>query len=331
MQALVLVGGRGTRLLPITEATPKPVITLVDRPFLAWMLGWLAGHGVDEVVLSCGFLPDRMKEVLGDGIPNGPRLIWVEETEPMGTAGAMRFALEHLDDRFLALNGDLLSDFDLSALVAFHQRREAKATIGLKEVQDTTGFGLVDLEDDGTVSGFREKAGTSDGGSGLVNSGVYVLEREVIEAVEPGREVSIEREVFPRLAGPGLAGLVLDGYWMDIGTPDRYLQATWDIVEGRMEGSPDLAGSGPVIAPTASVAPGAKVGPRAVVSSDCVVEEGAEVSGSVMLEGSRVGTNARVIDSILASGAVVDADEAVSGAVIGQNEEQDDRRRSGDT
>jgi mannose-1-phosphate guanylyltransferase len=229
------------------------------------------------------------------------------------------------------LNGDLLSDFDLSALVAFHQRREAKATIGLKEVQDTTGFGLVDLEDDGTISGFREKAGTSDGGPGLVNSGVYVLEREVIEAVAPGREVSIEREVFPRLTGPGLAGLVLDGYWMDIGTPDRYLQATWDIVEGRMEGSSDLAGSGPVIAPTASVAPGAKVGPRAVVSADCVVEGGAEVSGSVMLEGSRVGTNARVIDSILASGAVVDADESVSEAVIGQNEEQDDRRRSGDT
>lgn len=319
MQALILVGGKGTRLLPITETTPKPVITLVDRPFLAWMLGWLAGHGVEEVVLSCGFLPDRMKEVLGDGIPGGPRLVWVEEDRPLGTAGAMRFALEHLDETFLALNGDLLSDFNLSALIAFHRRRGAVATIGLKQVEDTTGFGLVDLEDDGTVSGFREKAGTVTGGPGLVNAGVYVLEREVVEAIPSGREVSIEREVFPGLAGPGLAGLVLDGYWMDIGTPDRYLQATWDIVEGRMVSGPTFTADGPVISPSASVAPRASIGPRAVIADGCVVEDGAKVSGSVLLEGARVGPGARVVDSILAPGAVVDPGEQVSGALIGQN------------
>lgn len=317
MQALVLVGGRGTRLLPLTKDTPKPVLTLVDRPFLSWMLGWLSSHGVDEVVLSCGFLPDRMKEVLGDGIPNGPRLIWVEETEPMGTAGAMRFALEHLDDRFLALNGDLLSDFDLSALVESHGERGSAATIGLKEVEDTTGFGLVDLEEDGAVSGFREKAGTSEGGSGLVNAGVYVLERKVIEAIQPGRQVSIEREVFPRLAGSDLAGLVLEGYWMDIGTPERYLQATWDIVEGRMSGGYTAIEPGPVVAPTASVSPDAVLGSRAVVSADCVVGDGASISGSVLLEGSRVGREAFVVDSILAPGAVIADGEKVSGTVIG--------------
>jgi mannose-1-phosphate guanylyltransferase len=317
MQALILVGGRGTRLLPMTETTPKPVITLVDRPFLAWMLGWLAGHGVDEVVLSCGFLPDRMREVLGDGIPGGPRLVWVEEPEPMGTAGAMRFALDHLEDRFLALNGDLLSDFNLSALLAFHGRRGAKATIGLKQVNDTTGFGLVDLDDDGTVSGFREKAGTGAGGSGLVNAGVYVLEREVVEGIEPGREVSIEREVFPGLTGAGLNGLILDGYWMDIGTPARYLEATWDIVEGRMVGGSQFGGSGPVIEPTASVSPEAEIGPRVVISGGCTVEAGARVSGSVLLEGSRVGPGATVIDSVLAPGAAVSPAEKVSGSVIG--------------
>ena len=317
MQALVLVGGRGTRLLPLTKDTPKPVITLVDRPFLSWMLGWLAGHGVEEVVLSCGFLPDRMREVLGEGIPDGPRLVWVEETEPMGTAGAMRFALDHLDDRFLALNGDLLSDFDLSSLIAFHRTRNAVATIGLKEVEDTTGFGLVDLEDDGSVSGFREKAGTSEGGSGLVNAGVYVLEREVIEAIEPGREVSIEREVFPRLAGSGLAGLSLDGYWMDIGTPERYLEATWDIVEGRMTGSTTAIGPGPVVSPTASVSVDAILGPRSVVSAGSEVGDGARISGSVLLEGARVGRDAVVTDSILAPGAVIGDGEEVSGSVIG--------------
>ena len=326
MQALILVGGKGTRLLPITENDPKPVLTLVDRPFLAWMLGWLAGHGVDEVVLSCGFLPDRMKEVLGDGIPDGPRLVWVEESEPMGTAGAMRFALDHLESQFLALNGDLLSDFNLSALVAYHRRRGAKATIGLKQVDDTTGFGLVDLEDDGTVSGFREKAGNGTEGPGLVNSGVYVLEREVVEAIEPGREVSIEREVFPALAGSDLAGLVLDGYWMDIGTPERYLEATWDIIEGRMMlGGSGGPGPGPVVAADASVASEAEVGPRTVIAAGCVVEGGASISGSVLLEGVRIGPGARVTDSILAPGATVGAGEEVSGAVIGQNGDRDDR------
>lgn len=317
MQALVLVGGKGTRLLPLTRETPKPVITLVDRPFLAWVLRWLSGHGVDEVILACGFLPDRMREVLGDGIPGGPRLVWMEESEPMGTAGAMRFALDHLDDRFVALNGDLLSDFNLSALIAFHRRRGSSATIGLKQVEDTTGFGLVDLEDDGTVSGFREKAGNAAGGPGLVNSGVYVLEREVIEAIEPDCEVSIEREVFPGLAGPALGGLVLDGYWMDIGTPERYLQASWDIIEGRMVGAPESTRSGPMISPDASVAADAVVATRAIISSACVVGPGAEISGSVLLEGSRVGSGARVTDSILAPGAAIDDSEEVSGSVIG--------------
>src|SRR5215212_1994460 len=157
MQALVLVGGQGTRLRPLTETLPKPAIPLVDRPFLAYMIEWLARHGVDEVVLACGFLPDRLREVLGDGEAGGPRLIYVEEPEPRGTAGAIKFAEQHLHDRFLALNGDVLTDLDLTALMRHHEQADARATLGLYPVDDPTAYGLVRHSPDGEITEFLEK------------------------------------------------------------------------------------------------------------------------------------------------------------------------------
>ena len=240
MQALVLVGGRGTRLLPLTETVPKPVLPLVDRPFLVFFLEWLADHGVDEVVLACGFRPEVMEEVLAGWAGDLPDLTWVVEEEPLGTAGAIRHALEHLEGEFLALNGDLLSDFDLGELVRFHREKGARATLGLKEVADPGPYGLVELGTGGQVTGFSEKPedpSTLPPPPWLVNAGTYVLDRSVIEDLPPDENLSIARDVFPRLAGHGLYGLGLEGYWMDIGTPDRYLQATWDVLEGRIETS----------------------------------------------------------------------------------------------
>lgn len=315
MQALVLVGGRGTRLLPLTAEIPKPALTLVDRPFLDFVIEWLAGNGVGEIVFACGFRPDVIRDVIGSGPPGGPDLVWVEEPEPRGTAGAMRFALDRMEDRFLALNGDLLTDIDLTPLIELHRTRGARATIGLKEVPDASAFGAVDLGPDDDVRAFREKP--EGGGAGLVNSGIYMLERSVIEEVEDGREVSIEREVFPSLAGSGLFGCRLDGYWMDIGTPERYLEATWDIVEGRMSTSFETAGDGVVVSERASVAPDAGIGPRAVVSEGCSVGSRAVVSGSVLLPGSSVNEGARVVDSVLGVGASVGRDVEVDGQVIG--------------
>ena len=322
MQAIVLVGGEGTRLRPLTDSIPKPALTLVDRPFLAYMVEWLAAHGVEEVVLACGFMPDVLREALGESDHAGARLTYVTEPERRGTAGAIRFAAEalgeRLEDRFLALNGDVLCDLDLGALLAAHAQRGAAATLALHPVEDSSAYGLVAADPDGAVTAFAEKTGAAVPGE--INAGAYVLERSVLELIAPGAEVSIEREVFPRLVGAGLHGLVLDGYWMDIGTPERYLQASWDILEGRVRTRVRPTAPGLFVAAGAEVAGEAVVGPRAVLSPGCTVAAGAEVRGSVLLDGCRVGAGARVVGSVLAPGASVAPGASLLDAVVGRNE-----------
>lgn len=347
MQAIVLVGGEGTRLRPLTESIPKSALTLVDRPFLAYMVEWLAGHGVTEVVLACGFLPDVLREALaGEEDRAGVAIRYVAEPEPRGTAGAIRFAAEELgedlDQRFLALNGDVLTDLDLTALVQAHassssvvplreitQQRSsgagsagsagtARATIALHPVEDSSAYGLVRTDAGGNVLEFAEKTGRQ--APGEVNAGMYVLERSLLDLVPPGEKVSIERDVFPRLVGEGLHGLRLDGYWMDIGTPERYLQASWDILEGRVETRVAPTAPGLLVGAGARVADGATVGPRAVLGPGCRVGAGAEVRDSVLLEGCAVGERARVLGSVLAPGAEVAAGATLDGAVIASNE-----------
>jgi mannose-1-phosphate guanylyltransferase len=323
MQAIVLVGGEGTRLRPLTENVPKPALTLVDRPFLAYMIEWLAAHGVTEVVLACGFLPDVLRDALaGEEERAGVAIRYVAEPQPLGTAGAIRFAAEELgdrlDERFLALNGDVLTDLDLSTLLRAHGEWEAAATIGLYPVDDSSAFGLVRSGEGGEVREFLEKTGERKPGE--VNAGMYVLERAVLDLIPPGESVSIEREVFPRLVGAGLHGLCLDGYWVDIGTPERYLQASWDILEGQVETRVEPTSPGVLIGPGAGVDDRARVGPRAVIGSHCRVEAGAEVVESVLLDGCTVGENARVVDSILAPGVEVAAGAVLEGASAAEGE-----------
>ncbi|HEX6687413.1 MAG TPA: NDP-sugar synthase [Solirubrobacterales bacterium] len=323
MQAIVLVGGEGTRLRPLTNSTPKPALTLVDRPFLAYMIEWLAGHGVTEVVLACGFLPDVLRAALsGEEERAGVRIRYVAEPEPLGTAGAIRFAADELgdelEDRFLALNGDVLTDLDLSALLRAHGERAAAATIGLHPVEDAAAFGLVQSGEGGEVLEFLEKTGEHKPGE--VNAGMYALERSVLDLIPPGENVSIERDVFPRLVGNGLHGLLLDGYWMDIGTPERYLQASWDILEGRVSTRVEPTGPGVLVDPDAEVAAGATLGPRVVVGPGCRIGAGAEVVESVLLEGCTVGERARVAASILSPGAAIPADAEIEGAVAAEGE-----------
>lgn len=321
MQAVVLVGGEGTRLRPLTDTIPKPALTLVDRPFLAYMIEWLAGHGVTEVVLACGFLPDVLREALGDGERAGARIRYVVEEEPLGTAGAIRHAADELGadlgDRFLALNGDVLTDLDLTALLRAHEERGAAATIGLHPVGDASAYGLVRTGADGEVLEFTEKTGRPDPGE--INAGMYVLKRSVLDLVPPGERVSIERDVFPRLVGAGLHGLRLDGYWMDIGTPDRYLQATWDILERQVVTLVQPTAPGMLIAPDAEVAEDAEAGPRAVIGEGCRVAPGSRISESVLLAGCVIGQGATVSRSILAPGVEVAPGAVLEGAVVGQD------------
>lgn len=322
MQAIVLVGGQGTRLRPLTDTIPKPALTLVDRPFLAYMVEWLGGHGVTEVVLACGFLPDQLREALGDGEWAGVRLSYVTEPEPRGTAGAIRFAADSLGDRlgsrFLALNGDVLTDLDLTALLREHEERGARATLALYPVEDSSAYGLVHRDGEGAVLEFLEKTGERSPGE--VNAGAYVLDRSVLDLIPAGDEVSIEREVFSRLVGDGLYGLPLTSYWMDIGTPDRYLQASWDILEGQVRTGVRATAPGMFVAAGVEIAAGAVVGPRAVLAPGCTVAAGAEVLESVLLDGCTVGEGARVSGSILAPGVSVAAGATLTDAVAGRDE-----------
>ncbi|HEY6730059.1 MAG TPA: NDP-sugar synthase [Solirubrobacterales bacterium] len=323
MQAIVLVGGEGTRLRPLTSDVPKPAVTLVDRPFLAYAIEWLAAHGVSEVVLACGFLPDVLREALRDEEQRaGVRITYVAEPEPLGTAGAIRFAADslgdRLEDRFLALNGDVLADLDLSALLRAHQERGTNATIGLHPVDDSSAYGLVRCDEGGRVIEFLEKTG--EAAPGEINAGAYVLERSVLDLIPPGQAVSIEREVFPKLIGEGLRGLLLNGYWMDIGTPERYLQASWDILAGTVETRVEPTAPGLFVGVGAEIDEESDVGPRAVVGGGSRIEPGAVVANSVLLDGCVVGRDALVRNSILAPGARVEAGAQLVNAVIGRDE-----------
>jgi mannose-1-phosphate guanylyltransferase len=328
VQAIVLVGGEGTRLRPLTDEVPKPALTLVDRPFLAYVVEWLGTHGVTEAVLACGFLPDQLQEALGEGEHEGVKLTYVTEPERRGTAGAIRFAAEalgeRLDDRFLALNGDVLTDLDLTALLRAHEVRGAAATIGLYGVEDSGAYGLVECDPEGVVLDFREKTGEAV--PGAINAGAYVLEHEVLDLIPAGQEFSIERQVFPELVGNGLCALPLSGYWMDIGVPERYLQATWDILEGRVETAVRPTAPGLYVGAGSTVAESARIGPRAVVSRGCAVGGGAQIADSVLLEGCTIGEGAVISGSIVAADTVVEPGARVEGALVVAHERVDAER-----
>jgi mannose-1-phosphate guanylyltransferase len=300
MQALVLAGGEGTRLRPLTYTMPKPVMPLAGRPFLSFMLDWARLHGVDEVILSCGFMSDGVRRVLGD-IYDGMRLRYVVEREPLGTAGPVRLAYDQgvLEERLLVLNGDVLTDMDLTAELAQHERSGARVTLALYGVEDTSSYGVVPTDDEGRVEAFLEK--TADPPTNRINAGAYVVERSVVgERIPAGRPVSFEREVFPGLVGEGLYGYPAAGYWIDIGTPERYLEATWDLLAGNPRSSlPPRDETGSLVGDGCLLS-GAHVGPQSVLGRNCSVGTDARVERSVLHDRVLVGADAAVVESVLA-------------------------------
>jgi mannose-1-phosphate guanylyltransferase len=346
MQALILAGGEGTRLRPLTLTIPKPAIQLVDRPFLRYMIDWLGRHGVDDVVIASGFGAEVLRGALESGASGGPSIAYAQESEPLGTGGPLRLAADEgiLEERFLVLNGDILADLDLGALMRSHAESGAVATLALYQVDDPSAYGLVRTEAGGEVAEFLEKPDPDEMDTNEISAGAYVVERRMLDLIPAGRMVSIEREVFPRLVGHGLYGHALDGYWMDIGTPERYLQASWDILEGRVRTEAgyrfDAAGlrveEGAGVDPAATVRPpalleadvtigaGASIGGRAVIAARSQVGDGAVVSGSVVLAGSSIGAEAEITDSVLAPGVRIGEGARVGpDAVIGEGAQVD--------
>jgi mannose-1-phosphate guanylyltransferase len=337
MQAVILVGGEGTRLRPLTSTVPKPVVPLVDRPFIAYMLEWLARHGVDDVVMSCGFLATAVRNVLGDGSHYGLRLRFIGEPEPRGTAGALKYAEDLLDERFLMLNGDVLTDLDLTAQIAQHDATGAVGTLALVPVADPTAYGLVRLHDDHAVKEFVEKPSADQIDTKLISAGAYVLERAVLDLIPADQNVSIEREVWPQLVGEGLYGFAADAYWLDIGTPERYLQGTFDILEGNVVTAvADRLGPGYLsvgdrvraegrIVPPAlvdrgcEIAAGAHVGSLVVLGEGVSVGEGTTIERSVVLNGAEIGAHCVLRDCIVAAGVRIgEGSEISAGAVLGE-------------
>jgi mannose-1-phosphate guanylyltransferase len=300
VQALVLAGGEGTRLRPLTLTLPKPVIPLAGRPFLTFMLDWLRRHGVDDVLLSCGYRSHDVERVLGD-IHGGMRLRYVVEDEPLGTAGPLRLAADEgvLDDRVLVLNGDCLTDIDLTAQLAQHEATGAKATLALVAVDDTSSYGVVPTAEDGSVEAFLEKR-PGPAPTNRINAGAYVLEREVVERVPPGRAVSIETEIFPELVGDGLYGYEADAYWIDIGTPERYLEATYDLLAGRVESELPPRDETASLVYEPCITSGARIGPLSVLGRHCSVGAGSSVERAVLHDSVRVGHECEVVEAILA-------------------------------
>jgi mannose-1-phosphate guanylyltransferase len=319
VQALILAGGEGTRLRPLTSTVPKPVVPLVDRPFIAYMIEWLRGHGVDDVILACGFMADGVRVVLGDGSSLGIRLRYIEEPEPLGTGGALKYAEDLLDERFFMLNGDVLSDMDLTAQLRQHEATGARATLALIAVDDPSSYGLVRLQDDRSVREFVEKPSPEEGGTHLINAGAYILEREVLEQMAPaGTKISIEREVFPTLVRNGLFGYEASGYWKDIGTPERYLEATFEILEGdvRTEVGRQVAAAGGVLRRDGTG--GGIVHGPALVEADCELAADAVIgSRSVLGRGVRVGPAAHIESSVVLDGASVGAGTRITSSIIG--------------
>jgi len=308
------------------------VVPLLNVPFLAYQLALLRRHRITDVVLSCSYLVDEVRRIMGDGSAHGVRLRYAVETDPLGTAGGIRNAVDLVRELVVVLNGDILADPDLTAMLAFHAARGSHASLYLTRVPDPSQYGLVELEADGRIRSFIEKPPPGRATVDTVNAGVYVLRREVVAAIPTGRAVSIERETFPGLLGDRVPfyGWVSANYWLDIGNPAKYRQGQLDLMAGRVTTDVAPPGRAPgdglrvapgarvatgatltapcVIGPGTRVEAGARVGPNVVLGADCVVGAGARLEGAILWDGVTVGPGAVLQDCIVGARVRIGAD-----------------------
>ena len=337
-QAVILAGGQGTRLRPLTLARAKPVVPLLNRPFLAYQLSLLRHHGVTDVILSCSYRVADVEAALGDGGGLGVRLRYVVEQEPLGTGGGVRNAADLASGTVFVLNGDVLTDVDLTAMRRFHESRGSRTTIYLAPVPDPRAYGLVETDAEGRLERFREKPGPDEViTTNLINAGVYLIDAALLPRIPPDRPVSIEREFFPALIADGVPcfGWAPPTYWRDIGNPAAYREAQLDLLHERVRTPltpPGERRDGSWIAADTTIAPGARVlapslvgdgvalgegceiGPLTVLGDHCTIAPGAHVKGSILWERVHVGPNALIQDSIIGSDTHIR-----SNALVGPN------------
>jgi NDP-sugar pyrophosphorylase family protein len=303
MKAILLAGGRGTRLRPLTLHVPKPIVPIFNRPFLHYQLDLLRQvPEIDEVILSLNYQPRRIEEIFGDGRDTGLRIRYVVETAPLGTAGAVRYAGETLDESVVVFNGDVLSQVDLKAVIALHRERKAKATIVLTPVDKPAAYGLVETDNQGNVCRFLEKPSAAEITCDTINAGIYVLEPDTFDRIPKETAWSIERSFFPSLIErrETFVAYVYRGYWIDIGTPEKYMQVHRDIMDGRFKAEPFASPA------TAWICSGAKIEEGAIVEAPCFVDDGAVIkSGSRIAPYSVIGRECHVEEQAVIDDAIV--------------------------
>ncbi len=315
MQAVILVGGKGTRLRPLTYETPKQMLPLVGVPMIECVLEALGRHGITDAVLSLGYLPDRFTEAYPSNVISGVRVTYAVEPEPLDTAGAIRYAANStgVNETFLVVNGDVLTDLNVTKLLAFHREHEAEVTIALHPVEDPSHFGVVPTEENGRVIAFVEKPPADEAPTNLINAGTYVFEPRALDRIANEGRVSIERETFPMLATAGTLFAMADhAYWLDTGTPRLYLQANVDVLKGRnaQHEFADIV-EGTWCAKTSTVDPSARL-THSVIDAECVVGADCVIEDSVLLPGSIVQSGCEIRSSIIGPEAVIG-----SGSVLG--------------
>jgi mannose-1-phosphate guanylyltransferase/phosphomannomutase len=324
MKAVIMAGGEGTRLRPLTSNQPKPMIHLANRPMMEHIVQLLQRHGFDDIVVTVAFMANNIRSYFGDGSEFGVRMVYATEETPLGTAGSVRNAMDELDERFLVISGDVLTDIDLSELVAFHEAKGALATIGLTAVENPLEFGIVITNEDGSIERFLEKPGWGQVFSDTVNNGIFVFEPEIFDSIAPDRPVDFSSEVFPKLLDEGrpLFGYVCEGYWEDVGTLSAYLSVHKDILDGRVDlGIPGFRLDGGIwLGEGAEVDPGAHVDGPAVIGDHVRVEAGARLRPySVLGNNVMVRTDAQLERTILHDGAYVGQGARLLGTVVGRH------------
>ena len=350
MKAILLAGGKGTRLRPLTIHTPKPIVPIFNRPFLHYQIDLLKQVSeIDEVILSLNYQPRRIEEIFADGSELGIKIRYVVEPVPLGTAGAIKYAGDQLTESVVVFNGDVLTQVDLAAVLRLHRERRARATIVLTPVANPSAYGLVETDPDGNIRRFLEKPKPEEITTHNINAGIYVLEPDTFDRIPSDVSWSIERSFFPSLVerGETFVGYVYDGYWIDIGTPEKYVQVHRDIMDGRFEAAPfkglpsrrwvsddaRLEDGATVESPCfidegVLVKAGARIGPYSVVGRQCQIEEDARVDGAIIWQNGRIGREAVIEHAILGRNCHVGRSAAVGGgAVLGDKSSLTDYTR----
>lgn len=339
MKAILLAGGKGTRLRPLTIHTPKPVVPIFDRAFLHYQIDLLKQvPEIDEVILSLNYQPRKIEDVFGDGTGTGVRVRYVVEPAPLGTGGAIRYAAQGIDDTLVVFNGDVMTGIDVKAVVALHRERKAKATIVLTPVDNPSAYGLVETESDGRVRRFLEKPNPDEITCDTINAGMYVLEPETFDRIPKDVSYSIERAYFPSLIErkETFVAYVDRGYWIDIGTPEKYVQVHHDMFDGKFAGGIFASSdrTKPVVSPEARIehhvtitAPcfidagahiksGATIGAYSVIGRGALIEESADIQDAIIWPNSRIGHSAVVHGAIVGRSCHIGRDSALKGRVL---------------